>query len=160
LKSRKGARFIGWTERHATAYALTYAIPKRGSQPLRRKLQAEDGHNEHDFEKTPRNIKVTPVSLTPDPLPLVGERNFWKSPCDLHASAVSRKWRDGRKPMDFFARSLSDLSDRSEPGGRARTVLHDFEAHSGPMQREIEQNELASFGASQKWTALPTGAVD
>jgi len=47
-------------------------------------------------------------------------------------------------------RSLSDLSDRSEPGGRARTVLHDFEAHSGPMQREI----------GQKWTALPTGAVD
>jgi putative N6-adenine-specific DNA methylase len=47
-------------------------------------------------------------------------------------------------------RSLSDLSDRSEPSGRARTVLHDFEAHSGPMQREI----------GQKWTALPTGAVD
>jgi len=47
-------------------------------------------------------------------------------------------------------RSLSDLSDRSEPGRRARTVLHDFEAHSGPMQRE----------SGQKWTALPTGAVD
>ena len=48
------------------------------------------------------------------------------------------------------ARSLLDLSDRSEPGGRARTVLHDFEAHSGTMQREI----------GQIWTALPTGAVD
>ena len=46
--------------------------------------------------------------------------------------------------------SLSDLSDRSEPGGRARTVFHDFEAHSGPMQREI----------GEKWTAFPTGAVD
>jgi len=57
-------------------------------------------------------------------------------------------------------RSLSDLSDRSEPGRRARTVLHDFEAHCGTTQREIGQNELASFGASQKWTALPTGAVD
>jgi len=52
------------------------------------------------------------------------------------------------------------LSDRSGPVGRARTVLHDFEARSGTMQREIGQNELASFGASQKWTALPTGAAD
>ncbi len=48
------------------------------------------------------------------------------------------------------ASSLSDLSDRSEPSGRARTVFHDFEAHSGAMQREI----------GEKWTALPTGAVD
>jgi len=47
-------------------------------------------------------------------------------------------------------RSLSDLSDRSEPSGRARPVLHDSEAHSGPMQRE----------SGQEWTALPTGAVD
>ena len=48
------------------------------------------------------------------------------------------------------ASSLSDLSDRSEPSGRARTVFHDFEAHSGAMQREI----------GEKWIALPTGAVD
>ncbi len=49
-----------------------------------------------------------------------------------------------------FPRSLSDLSDRREPSGRARTVFHDFEAHSGTMQREI----------GEKWTARPTGAVD
>gem|GEM_PF-6261850 len=42
------------------------------------------------------------------------------------------------------------MSDRSEPSGKARPVLHDFEAHSGPMQRE----------SRQEWTALPAGAVD
>ena len=47
-------------------------------------------------------------------------------------------------------RSLSDLSDRREPSGRARTVFPDFEAHSGPRPREI----------GEQWTALPTGAVD
>ena len=63
--------------------------------------------------------------------------------------ALEWEARDG--DCDWFvARSLSDLSDRSEPGGRARTVWHDFEAHSGTMQREI----------GPKWTALPTGAVD
>jgi hypothetical protein len=32
--------------------------------------------------------------------------------------------------------SLSDLSDRSEPGGKTRADLSVFEAHSGPMQGE------------------------
>ena len=72
MKSRKAAGFIGWTERHATAYALTYAISKRGSQSLRRKLHAEDGYDEHDFEKMPRNMKDMPVSLTPSPSPRGG----------------------------------------------------------------------------------------
>jgi len=35
------------------------------------------------------------------------------------------------------ARSLSDLGDRSEHGGRASTEVHDIEAHSGAMQRNI-----------------------
>ena len=47
-------------------------------------------------------------------------------------------------------RSLADLGDRSEPGGGARTDFPDFEAHSGPMQREI----------GEIWSALPAGAVD
>ena len=38
---------------------------------------------------------------------------------------------------------------RSEPSGRARAVFHDFEAHSGSVQRE----------SREKCTALPTGAV-
>jgi len=33
--------------------------------------------------------------------------------------------------------SLSDLVDRSEHGGRASTEVHDIEAHSGAMQRDI-----------------------
>ena len=46
--------------------------------------------------------------------------------------------------------SLSDLSDRSEPSGRARTDGPIFEAHSGPMQRKN-----GPIG-----TVLPAGAVD
>ena len=46
--------------------------------------------------------------------------------------------------------SLSDLGDRHEPSGRAMTVFPDFSLHSEPMQREI----------GEKWTAIPTGAVD
>jgi len=42
--------------------------------------------------------------------------------------------------------SLSDLGDRSEHDGRARTEFHDFEAHSGAMQREI----------GELWAALPS----
>ena len=42
-------------------------------------------------------------------------------------------------------RSLSDLGNRSEHGGRARTNGHDFEAHSGPTQRKIRGI----------WAALP-----
>ncbi|MDP1949951.1 MAG: hypothetical protein Q8K59_02440 [Nitrosomonas sp.] len=34
-------------------------------------------------------------------------------------------------------RSLSDLSDRSEQSGKARTDWPDFEAHSHSMQRKI-----------------------
>lgn len=47
------------------------------------------------------------------------------------------------------ASSLSDSGARSEPGARARAAFHDFEAQSGPMQREIRG----------KCTALPTGAA-
>jgi hypothetical protein len=43
------------------------------------------------------------------------------------------------------ARSLSDLGNRSEHGGRASTEFSDFEAHSGAMEREI----------GELWTALP-----
>jgi hypothetical protein len=43
------------------------------------------------------------------------------------------------------ARSLSDLGDRSEQGGRASTEFHDFEAHSGSMQRD----------SGELWAALP-----
>ena len=39
--------------------------------------------------------------------------------------------------MGRATRSLSDLGDRSEHGGRARQKVYDFEAHSGPTQREI-----------------------
>jgi hypothetical protein len=35
-----------------------------------------------------------------------------------------------------FPRSLSDLGDRSEQGGRASTEFADIEAHSGSMQRD------------------------
>ena len=41
------------------------------------------------------------------------------------------------------------MGARSEPRGRARAFFHDFEAHSGSMQRE----------SREKCTALPTGAV-
>ena len=54
------------------------------------------------------------------------------------------------EPTSCRASSLSGLSDRREPSGRARTVFHDFEAHSGTMSRKI----------GEKWTALPIGAVD
>ncbi len=37
----------------------------------------------------------------------------------------------------MFHERLSDLGDRSEHGGRARSNLSDFEAHSGPTQRKI-----------------------
>ena len=48
------------------------------------------------------------------------------------------------------------MSDRREPSGRARTVFHDFEAHSGLFRRKDRgQREIG-----EKWTALPTGAVD
>ena len=39
--------------------------------------------------------------------------------------------------------SLSDLGNRSEHGGGARTEFHDFEAHSDPTQREIEELRAA-----------------
>ena len=39
--------------------------------------------------------------------------------------------------IEQMSRSLSDLGDRSEHDGRARANGHDFEAHSGPTQREI-----------------------
>ena len=42
-------------------------------------------------------------------------------------------------------RSLSGLGDRSEHGGRASTEVHDIEAHSGSMQRNI----------GELWAALP-----
>ena len=42
------------------------------------------------------------------------------------------KYRDMNVP-----RSLSDSGDRSEHGGRASTEVHDIEAHSGSMQRNI-----------------------
>ncbi|MDP1559201.1 MAG: hypothetical protein Q8K59_00985 [Nitrosomonas sp.] len=37
----------------------------------------------------------------------------------------------------LMARSLSDLSDRSEQSGKAGTDWPDFEAHSHSMQRKI-----------------------
>jgi cyclopropane fatty-acyl-phospholipid synthase-like methyltransferase len=42
-------------------------------------------------------------------------------------------------------RSLSDLGDRSEQGGRASTEFHDNEAHSGSMQRD----------SGELWATLP-----
>jgi deoxyribodipyrimidine photo-lyase len=98
---------------------------------------------------------------SPLPMPRLADLGF--EPIDLGALGI-RCGETGARALlaDFlqridryherrdFPRSLSDLSDRSEPSGRARTVLHDFEAHSGTMQREI----------GEKWTALPTGAVD
>ena len=44
-----------------------------------------------------------------------------------------------------MSRNLSDLDDRSEQGGRASTEVHDIEAHSGSMQRDI----------GELWAALP-----
>jgi len=42
------------------------------------------------------------------------------------------RYRSALEMLDQVTpRSLSDLSDRSEPSGRARTVFHDFEAHGG-----------------------------
>ncbi|MDP1950432.1 MAG: hypothetical protein Q8K59_04930 [Nitrosomonas sp.] len=41
------------------------------------------------------------------------------------------------KKQSISARSLSDLSDRSEQSGKARTDWPDFEAHSHSMQRKI-----------------------
>jgi hypothetical protein len=38
------------------------------------------------------------------------------------------------------ARSLSDLSDRREPDGRARTDFHDFEAHSPDYETKNRGN--------------------
>ncbi len=46
--------------------------------------------------------------------------------------------------------SLSGLSDRREPGGKARPDSVVFEAHSGSMQREN----------GRIWTASPAGAAD
>jgi len=63
---------------------------------------------------------------------------------------TAEKFRNDPFLDSVGARSLSDLSDRSDPSGGARAVFHDFEAHGGTMQREI----------GEKWTALPTGAVD
>ena len=51
--------------------------------------------------------------------------------------------------------SLSGLSDRSEPSGRARTVFHDFEAHSGTMGRRIGENwNLQGCGMAWRWPGL------
>jgi hypothetical protein len=47
--------------------------------------------------------------------------------------------------LNDLSRSLSDLGNRSEHDGRARTNGHDFEAHSGPTQRKI----------GDIWAALP-----
>ena len=38
----------------------------------------------------------------------------------------------GAQEISSDSRSLSDLGNRSEHGGRASTNGHDFEAHSGP----------------------------
>jgi peptide-methionine (S)-S-oxide reductase len=51
-----------------------------------------------------------------------------------------------RSVIYTFTRSLSDLGDRSEHGGRTRTDFHDFEAHSHSTQRGIEEI----------WAALPS----
>ena len=48
--------------------------------------------------------------------------------------------------VEGWASNLSDLGDRREHDGRARTEFHDFEAHSGAMQREI----------GELWAALPS----
>jgi hypothetical protein len=50
-----------------------------------------------------------------------------------------------QSPAMMTTRSLSDLSDRSEPSGRARTDFRDLEADSGPIQRKI----------GEIWTAIP-----
>ncbi len=50
------------------------------------------------------------------------------------------------------ASSLSDLGDRSEDGGRARPDNPDFEAHSGPTQREngviMDRHPIAAVDSS------------
>jgi len=53
------------------------------------------------------------------------------------------------------ARSLSDLGDRSEQGGRARTEFHDIEAHSGSMQRDI--GDLWANGTYSSGSTLDVG---
>ena len=50
----------------------------------------------------------------------------------------------------FRPGSLSALSDRREPSGKARPDLTGFEAHSGSMQQKT----------GRIWTASPTGAAD
>ncbi len=62
----------------------------------------------------------------------------------VQAAAGTLQVRD-RRGERLRASSLSDLSDRSEPRGRARTDLAGFEAHSGTTQRK----------AGRIWTAVP-----
>ena len=77
-----------------------------------------------------------------------------RSPSPETLGRVSLRWLDSwpasnGEASTIDSRSLSGLGARSEPRGRARAVFHDFEAHSGSMQRE----------SREKCTALPTGAV-
>ena len=59
--------------------------------------------------------------------------------------------------MRHAFRSLSDLGDRSEHDGRARTNDHDFEAHSGPTQREIG-DIWAALHRRSRLMLSPTGS--
>jgi len=77
--------------------------------------------------------------------------------CRVVASCLARPSQHARTHPTAESRSLPGFGDRSvleerrsQPSGKARTVLFDFEAHSPAMQRK----------SGQKWTACPTGAVD
>jgi hypothetical protein len=70
---------------------------------------------------------------------------------DVTGNALQANTRAGCRPAckamavrlagqrHWFTRSLSDLSDRREPGGKTRPDLPVFEAHSGAMQRKSGQ---------------------
>jgi len=55
-----------------------------------------------------------------------------------------------------MSRSLSDLGDRSEHGGRARTAFYDIEAHSGSMQRDIGELWAALSRQRSRSSLSPT----
>ena len=58
---------------------------------------------------------------------------------DIPGLLCSLEWHNGfnQRLLSLLSRSLSDLSDRSEQSGKARTDWPDFEAHSHSMQRKI-----------------------
>jgi hypothetical protein len=67
-------------------------------------------------------------------------------------------WKDsGTGERTSVASSLSDLSDRSEPSGRARTDGTDFEAHSGSINEKSASYGPLSRRRSRS-VSSPTGS--